>query len=59
VTQVSPEMRRTLEAVAGNSLVEFADVTLNLNRNELLEQLFSHVESLRVQPVTSFPGVDD
>src|SRR3984893_10074723 len=59
VTQVSPEMRRTLKAVAGNSLADFADVTPNLNRNELLEQILSHAESLRVRPVTSSPGVDD
>jgi sulfate adenylyltransferase subunit 1 len=59
VTHVSPEVRRTFEDLTGNSLVDFADVAPNLNRNELLEQLFSHVESLRVQPVTSFPGVDD
>jgi sulfate adenylyltransferase subunit 1 len=59
VAQVSPEMRRTLEAIAGNSLVDFADVKPNLTRNDLLEQILSHAESLRVRLGTSLPGVDD
>jgi sulfate adenylyltransferase large subunit len=56
VTQVSSEMRRTLAAVAGDSLFEFADVALNLDRNELLEQILSHAESLRGRRGRSFPG---
>jgi sulfate adenylyltransferase subunit 1 len=59
VTHVSPEVRRTLEAVAGDSLVEFADVAPNLRRDELLEQILSHAESLRVRSGTSFPREDD
>jgi hypothetical protein len=58
VTQGSPEIRRTLEAVAGDSLVDFADVAPNFDRNELLEQILSHAESLRVRPAASFPGED-
>jgi hypothetical protein len=59
VTQVSPEMRRTLGAVAGDALVDFADVAPNFHRDELLEQILSHAESLRVRPAASFPGEDD
>jgi hypothetical protein len=59
VTEVSTEMRRTLEAVAGDSFVDFADVAPNLNRDELLEQILSHAESLRVRPGTSFAEEDD
>jgi bifunctional enzyme CysN/CysC/sulfate adenylyltransferase subunit 1 len=58
VTQDSPEIRRTLEAVAGDSLVDFAEVAPNFDRNELLEQILSHAESLRVRPAASFPGED-
>jgi sulfate adenylyltransferase large subunit len=54
VTHVSLEMRRSLEAVAGSSLFEYADVALKLDRNELLEQILSHAESLRVRPAASF-----
>jgi hypothetical protein len=57
--EVSTEMRRTLEAVAGDSLVEFADVTPNLHRDELLGQILSHAESLRVRRAASFPEEDD
>jgi sulfate adenylyltransferase subunit 1 len=59
VARVSPEMRRTLEAITGDSLVDFSDVKPNLDRNDLLEQILSHAESLRVRLRTSFPGVDD
>ena len=59
VTQDSPEIRRTLEAVAGGSLVDFADVAPKFDRNELLEQILSHAESLRVRPAASLPGEDD
>jgi hypothetical protein len=59
VTEVSTEMWRTLEAVAGDSLVEFADIAPNLQRDELLEQILSHAESLRVRPATSFQGEND
>jgi sulfate adenylyltransferase subunit 1 len=54
VTHVSLEMRRSLEAVAGSSLFEYADVALKADRNELLEQILSHAESLRVRPAASF-----
>jgi len=57
-TKVPTEMRRALEAVAGNSLVEFADVALNLERDEMLKQILSHAESLRVSQATSFRGED-
>jgi hypothetical protein len=59
VTQVSPEMRRAIEAVAGDSLGDFADVAPNLHRNELLEEILSQAESLRVRQATSFPREDD
>jgi sulfate adenylyltransferase subunit 1 len=59
VTHVAPQVRRTFEDVAGNSLVDFADVAPNLNRNELLEQILSYAESLRVRPATSSQGEDD
>jgi bifunctional enzyme CysN/CysC/sulfate adenylyltransferase subunit 1 len=59
VTQDSPEIRRTLEAVAGGSLVDFADVAPKFDRNELLEQILSHAESLRVRPAASLLGEDD
>jgi sulfate adenylyltransferase large subunit len=59
VTHVSPQVRRTFEDVAGNSLVDFADVAPNLNRNELLEQILSHAESLRVRPAASSQREDD
>jgi bifunctional enzyme CysN/CysC/sulfate adenylyltransferase subunit 1 len=59
VTDVSTEMRRTLEAVAGDSLVEFANIAPNGYRSELLERMLSHVESLRVRPPTLFRGEDD
>jgi sulfate adenylyltransferase subunit 1 len=58
VTQVSPEMRRAIEAVAGDSLGDFVDLAPNFARNELLEQILSHAESLRVRHATSFPGED-
>ena len=54
VTHVSLEMRRSLEAVAGSSLFEYADVVLKIDRNEWLEQIRSHAESLRVRPAASF-----
>jgi len=59
VTHVFPEIGRTLEAVAGGSLVDFADVAPNFDRNELLEQILSHAESLRVRPAGSFSGEED
>jgi hypothetical protein len=59
VTQVSPEMRRAIEAVAGDSLGDFVDVAPNFHRNELLEEILSHAESLRVRQATSFPREDD
>ena len=58
VTQVSPEMRRAVEAVAGDSLGDFVAVAPSVHRNELLEQLLSHAESLRVRHATPFPGED-
>ncbi|HEX4536649.1 MAG TPA: sulfate adenylyltransferase subunit CysN [Candidatus Acidoferrum sp.] len=58
VPQVSPEVRRAIEAVAGDSLVDFVDVAPSVHRNELLERIFSHAESLRVRHVTSCPGED-
>ena len=59
VMQFSPEMRQIFEALAGSSLLEFADVAPNLRRDELLEQILSHAESLRVRSGTSFPREDD
>ena len=59
VTQVSSEMRRMLEAVGGDALVEFADVAPNFNGNELLEQILSHAKSLRVGGAALFPGEGD
>ena len=59
VMQFSPEMRQIFEALAGSSLLEFADVAPNLRRDELLEQILSHAESLRVLSGTSFPREDD
>jgi bifunctional enzyme CysN/CysC/sulfate adenylyltransferase subunit 1 len=58
VTEASPEMRRTIEAVAGDSLVDFAAVAPNLHRNELLEQILLHAESLRARPAASFREED-
>jgi sulfate adenylyltransferase large subunit len=58
-TEVSTEMRRTLEAVAGDSFVDSADVALNLERNDSLEQILSHAESLRVRRTALFPGEDN
>jgi bifunctional enzyme CysN/CysC/sulfate adenylyltransferase subunit 1 len=55
-TEVSTEMRRTLEAVAGDSFVDFANVAPTLHRNELLQQILSRAGSLRVRPSASFPG---
>jgi hypothetical protein len=59
VTQVSAEMRRILEAVAGDSVVDFTDIAPNLRRNQLLEQILSHAESLRIRPTASLPGQGD
>jgi sulfate adenylyltransferase subunit 1 len=59
VSQGSPEIHRTLEAVAGDALVDLADVAPNLDRNELLEEILAHAESLRVRSAASFPGEDD
>jgi len=59
VTQVSAEMRRILEAVAGDSVVDFARVAPHLHRNQLLEQILSYAESLRIRPTASLPGQDD
>jgi sulfate adenylyltransferase subunit 1 len=59
VTQVSSEMRRTLEAVGGDAPVEFADVAPNFDGNELLEQILSHAKTLRVGGAALFPGEDD
>jgi sulfate adenylyltransferase large subunit len=59
VTQLSPEIHQTLEAVAGDALVHFADVAPNPHRDELLQQILSNAESLRVRPATSFPGGDN
>jgi hypothetical protein len=58
-TEVSTEMRRTLEAVAGDSFVDFANVAPTLHRNELLQQILSRAGSLRVRPSASFPGEDN
>jgi bifunctional enzyme CysN/CysC/sulfate adenylyltransferase subunit 1 len=58
VTQVSPEMRRAIEAVAGDSLCDFVDAAPSDHRNELLERILSHAESLRVRHATLFPGED-
>ncbi len=58
VTQVSPAMRRAIEAVAGDSLVDLVDVAANFHRIELLEQILSHAESLRVR-AASFAGEDN
>jgi sulfate adenylyltransferase subunit 1 len=58
-SKVSSELSRTLEAVAGVSPVDFADVAPNLRRDELLEQILWHAESLRVRPAALFPGEDD
>jgi sulfate adenylyltransferase subunit 1 len=55
VTQVSPEMRRAIEAVAGDSLGDFVEVAPNFHHKELLEQLLAHAESLRVRQPTPFP----
>jgi bifunctional enzyme CysN/CysC/sulfate adenylyltransferase subunit 1 len=59
VTQVSPAMRRAIEAVAGDSLVDLVDVAANFHRIELLEQILSHAESLRVRTAASFAGEDN
>ncbi len=59
VTQVSPEVHRTLETVAGDALVEFADVEPKLDGNELLEEILSHAKSLRVGGAALFPREDD
>jgi hypothetical protein len=59
VRQGSPEIRRTLEAVAGDALVDFADVAPNFDRNGLLEEILAHAESLRVRSAASIPGEDD
>jgi len=59
ITKVSTEMRRALEAVAEDSLVEFADVAQNLERDEMLKQILSRAESLGVRRTASFPREDD
>jgi hypothetical protein len=59
VTGASAEMRRTLEAVAGDWPVDFVDVAPNFHRNKLLEEILSYAESLRVRTTTSFAGEDD
>jgi hypothetical protein len=58
VTEVSTETRRPIEAIARNSLVEFADLALNLGRDELLEQILSRAESLRVPRAAPFSEED-
>ena len=58
VTQVSPELRRAIEAIAEDSLGDFVEVAPNVHRKELLERILSHAESLRVRHATSFPGED-
>jgi bifunctional enzyme CysN/CysC/sulfate adenylyltransferase subunit 1 len=55
VKDVSTEKRRILQAAAGDSLVDFVD-SANLNSKELLEQILSHAESLRVRRAGAFPG---
>ena len=55
VNDVSTEKRCTLQAAAGDSLFDFVD-SANLNSKELLEQILSHAESLRVRRAGAFPG---
>jgi hypothetical protein len=57
-TKVSSGLIRTLEAVAV-SPVDFTEFAPNLRRDELLEQILWHAESLRVRPPALFPGEDD
>jgi len=54
--RVSPETRRALEAITGDSLVDFTDTAPDLSRDELLAQILSHAESLRVRPATRNSG---
>jgi bifunctional enzyme CysN/CysC/sulfate adenylyltransferase subunit 1 len=58
-TEMSTEIRRTVEAFAGESLADFADAVPNLNRNELLKQILLRAESLRVRRSASFPREGD
>jgi bifunctional enzyme CysN/CysC/sulfate adenylyltransferase subunit 1 len=55
VNDVSTEKRWALQAAAGDSLFDFVD-SANLNSKELLEQILSHAESLRVRRAGAFPG---
>jgi sulfate adenylyltransferase large subunit len=57
-TKVSSGLIRTLEAIAV-SPVDFTEFAPNLRRDELLEQILWHAESLRVRPPALFPGEDD
>jgi sulfate adenylyltransferase subunit 1 len=55
-TPVSSEMRRHLETLAGDSLIDFATAGQNLSGDELLEQILSQADSLRVPPAAASPG---
>jgi sulfate adenylyltransferase subunit 1 len=58
-TPVSSETRRRLETLAGDSLIDFATAGQNLNDDELLEQILSQTDSLRVPPAAASPGEVD
>jgi sulfate adenylyltransferase large subunit len=59
VTPVSSETRQCLETVAGDSLVDFTGAGQNLRRDELLERILSHADSLRVRPAAANSGEAD
>ncbi len=58
-TPVPSETRRHLETLAGDSLIDFATAGQNLSGDELLEQILSHANSLRVPPAAASPGAGD
>ncbi|MGA2420456.1 MAG: hypothetical protein ABSG69_10250, partial [Candidatus Acidiferrum sp.] len=57
--EISFEARRKLETVAGDSLLDCASGALRANRDELLAQILSHAESLRVRPAAWAGGDPD
>jgi sulfate adenylyltransferase subunit 1 len=58
-TPVSSETHRHLETLAEGSLIDFSTAGQNLSGDELLEQILSHADSLRVPPAAASPGEAD
>jgi sulfate adenylyltransferase large subunit len=55
----STEMRQVLEGLAGDSLFDLLSKGSHLSREDVLAQVLSHAESLRVHKVPETPGKAD